>query len=87
MLSGERSTAVSIKGDLNKEIHITLCRPISHITLQSIMYTKLKQQRFGHCYENELIEAIQTIPHNLYVNYKLASLYSGLRFILVYPKH
>ena len=51
-------------------------------TLQSIM--NAKRQRFGHCYENELIKTIQTIPHNLYVSVKLTSLYYGLRLILDY---
>ena len=46
---------------------------------------KLSQQRFWHCHENGLIKTIQTIPHNLYVSFKLASLYCGLRLILVYP--
>ena len=35
--------------------------------------------------ENRLIKTIQTIPHNLYVSFKLSSLYFGLRLILVYP--
>ena len=54
-------------------------------TLQSMMNAKLSKQRFWHCYENRLIETIQTIPHNLYVSFKLTSLYYGLRIILVYP--
>ena len=32
---------------------------------QSIMNTKLCQQRFWHCHENKLIKTIKTIPHNL----------------------
>ena len=54
-------------------------------TLQYIMNAKLSQHRFWHCHENGLIKTIQTIPHNLYVSFKLASLYCGLRLILVYP--
>ena len=34
-------------------------------TLQSMMNTKFSKQRFWHCYENLLINTIQTIPHNL----------------------
>ena len=56
-----------------------------HTTLQSIMNAKLSKQRFWHCYENGLIKTIQTIPHNLFVIFKLTSLYCGLRLILVYP--
>ena len=54
-------------------------------TLQSIINAKLSKHRFWHCHENGLIKAIQTIPHNLYVSVKSASLYCGLRIILVYP--
>ena len=54
-------------------------------TLQSMMNTKLSEQRFWHCHENGLIKTIQTIPHNLHVSVKLTSLYCGLRIILVYP--
>ena len=43
-------------------------------TLQSMMNAKLSKQRFWHCYENGVIETIQTIPHNLYVSFKSASL-------------
>ena len=50
-----------------------------------MMNAKLSKQRFQHCYENRLINTIQTIPHNLYVSVKLTSLYCGLRPILVYP--
>ena len=38
-------------------------------------YHKLNQQRFWNCHENGHIETIQTIPHNLYVRVKSASLY------------
>ena len=58
---------------------------IQHTTLQSIMNAKLSQHRFWDCHENGLIKTIQTIPHNLYVSFKLTSLYCGLRIILVYP--
>ena len=51
-----------------------------------MMNAKLSKQRFWHCHENGLIKTIQTIPHNLYVSFKLTSLYCGLRIILVYPK-
>ena len=54
-------------------------------TLQSWMNTKLSLHRFWPCHENGLIKTIQTIPHNLYVSFKSASLYCGLRIILVYP--
>ena len=46
---------------------------------------KLSKQRFWPCHEYGLIKTIQTIPHNLYVSFKLTSLYYGLRIILVYP--
>ena len=49
------------------------------------MNAKLSMQRFWHCHENGLIKTIQTIPRNQYVSFKLASLYCGLRLILVYP--
>ena len=42
------------------------------------MNTKLSQHRFWPCHENGLIKTIRTIPHNLYVSFKLASLYCGL---------
>ena len=58
---------------------------IPNIALQSIMNAKLSLQGFWHCHENKLIKTIQTIPHNLYVSFKSASLYCGLRLILVYP--
>ena len=50
-----------------------------------MMNAKLSLHGFWHCHENRLIKTIQTIPHNLYVSFKLASLYCGLRLILVYP--
>ena len=56
-------------------------------TLQSLMNTKLSQHRFWPCHENRLIKTIQTIPHNLYVSFKLTSLYGGLRIILVYTNY
>ena len=49
------------------------------------MNTKLSLHRFWPCHENRLIKTIQTIPHNLYVSFKLAFIYCGLRLILVYP--
>ena len=49
------------------------------------MNAKLSKQRFWHCHENRLIKTIQTTPHNIYVSVKLASIYCGLRIILVYP--
>ena len=49
------------------------------------MNAKLSKQRFWHCHENGLIKTILTILHNLYVSFKLTSLYYGLRLILVYP--
>ena len=56
-----------------------------HTTLQSMMNAKLSLHRFWHCHENRLIKTTPTIPHNLHVSFKLASLYFGLRLILVYP--
>ena len=41
---------------------------INGTTLQSMMNTKLSQQRFWYCYEIGLIKTIPTIPHNLLVN-------------------
>ena len=49
------------------------------------MNANLSLHRFWPCHENELIKTIQTIPHNLYASFKLASLYFGVRLILVYP--
>ena len=54
-------------------------------TLKSMMNVKLSLHGFWHCHENGLIKTIQTIPHNIYVSFKLASLYCGLKLILVYP--
>ena len=54
-------------------------------TLQSLMNTKLRLHRFWPCHENGLIKTIQTIPHNLHVSVKSASLHCGLKIILVYP--
>ena len=54
-------------------------------TVQSIMIAKLSQHSFWHCHENRLIKMIQTILHNLYVSSKSASLYYGLRLVLVNP--
>ena len=51
-----------------------------------MMNTKVNQQTFWHCFENGLIKTIQMIPHNLCVSFKSASLYCGLRLILVYPQ-
>ena len=56
-----------------------------HTTLQSMVNVKLSLHGFWHCHENRLIKMIQTIPHNLHASFKLASLYYGLRLILVYP--
>ena len=44
----------------------------------SPIYAKLSQHRFWHSHENSLIKMIQTIPHNLYVSVKSASLHCGL---------
>ena len=65
---------------MNDEMKWMLCT-----TLQSKMNAKLSPHRLWHCHENGLIKTIQTIPHNLYVSFKLTSLYCGLRIILVYP--
>ena len=53
-------------------------------TLWSLINAKFSQQRFWHCYENTLTKRIQTIPHSLFVSFKFAYLYCGLRLILVY---
>ena len=53
--------------------------------LQSMMNVKLSKQRLRHCYVNGLIKTIQMIPCKLDVSFMLASLYQGLRVILVYP--
>ena len=53
--------------------------------MQSIMNPKLSLHEFWHCHENRLTKTIQTIPRNLCVSVKLASLYWGLRLILVDP--
>ena len=42
------------------------------------MNAKLSLHGFWPCHENGLIKTIQTIPHNLYVSFNLASLYCGL---------
>ena len=42
-----------------------------------MMNAKLGPHRFWPCHENLLIKMIQTIPHYLYVNVKLASLSCG----------
>ena len=47
-------------------------------TLQSMVKVKLSLHGFWHCHENGLIKTIPTIPHNLYVSFKSASLYCGL---------
>ena len=52
----------------------------SNTTLQSVMNAKLSKHRFWHCHENGLIKTIQTIPHNLSVSVKSASLYWGLGY-------
>ena len=70
--------------DLKKKLSFLSCL-MEPTTLQSIMNAKLSKHRFWHCHENRLIKTIQTIPHNLYVSVKSASLYWGLRLILVYP--
>ena len=51
---------------------------IGYTTLQSLMNAKLSPHRFWPFHENGLIKTIQTIPHNLYVSFKSASLYCGL---------
>ena len=47
-------------------------------TLQSMLNAKLSWYGFWHCHENRLIKTFQTIPHNLYLSFKSASLYWGL---------
>ena len=44
-------------------------------TLKSMMIVKLSLHGFWHCHENGLTKTAQTIPHNLYVSFKSASLY------------
>ena len=46
---------------------------------------KLSEVEIWPCHDIGLIKTIQTMPHNLYVSFKLTSLYCGLRLILVYP--
>ena len=57
-----------------------MCKPNVFVTttLQSMKNAKLSQHRFWPCHENGLIKTIQTIPHNLYVSFKLAFIYCGL---------
>ena len=43
--------------------------------LQSMMNAKLSLHRFWPSHENGLIKTIQTMPHNLKVSVKSASLY------------
>ena len=50
-----------------------------------MMNAKLGLHGFWHCYENGINKGVKTIRHNLYVSFNLASLYCGLRLILVYP--
>ena len=44
-------------------------------TLQSVMNAKLSKHRFWPCHENGLVKTIHTIPHNLLVSFKSASLF------------
>ena len=44
------------------------------------MYSRVPNTR--HCHEKGLIKTIQTIPHNLFVSFKLASLPCLLKLIL-----
>ena len=76
-LTGKKNCTI-----LRSKVNVEFSR-IAH--LQYIMSAKLSQQRFWPCHENRLITSIQTIPHNIYVSFKLTSLYCGLRIILVYP--
>ena len=46
-------------------------------SLWSFLNAIHSQQRFWHCHKNWFVEKIPTIPHNLCVIFKLASLYSG----------
>ena len=48
---------------------------VPNIALQSMMNAKLSLHRFWPCHENGLIKMIQTLPHNLYVSFKSASLW------------
>ena len=72
-------------GQVNKNTTIQQQQNQEDTTLQYVMNAKLSKHRFWHCHENGLIKTIQTIPHNLLVSVKSASLYCGLRIILVYP--
>ena len=47
----------------------------SEINAQLSINAKISQHRFWPCHENELIKTNQTIPHNLYVSFKLTPLY------------
>ena len=48
-------------------------------TPQSMMNAKLSLLGFWHCHENGLIKTIQTMPLNLYVSFRLASLNCGFK--------
>ena len=70
------STASTVAILLRKILHLEVA--ILYTTLQSLMNTKLSSHRFWPCHENGLIKTIQTIPYNLFVSVKSASLYCGL---------
>ena len=63
------------------KLKVFLLPPLRHTTLQSVMNAQLSKHRFWHCHENRLIKTIQTIPHNLCVSFKSASLYSQMGFM------
>ena len=70
---------LKLKNNIDRIIEaILLGKELNPPTLQSIINVKLSKHGFWHCQENRLIKTIQTIPHNLYVSVKSASLYWGL---------
>ena len=83
--SGPKKSPSCTTSSVSQSCPIKICtlhdELIGATTLQSIMNTKLSKQRFWHCCEKRLIKAIQTIPHNLYVNVKL----TFLLWIKAYP--
>ena len=71
-------------GGLLNERYYAIAMAKGNTTLLSLMNSKHSPHRFWPCHENGLIKTIQMIPHNIHVSFKLASLYCGLRLILVY---
>jgi len=66
------------------ELNTTLSPSKPNTTLQYVMNTKLSPHRFWPCHENGPISSVQTIPHILYLSFKLTSLYCGLQCTVVW---